>query len=298
MRTPSAVGGMVIAAVLLVSCATSPAPSPADTEEAPSAEATPETVELSADAIQEWVESAEWSFAPNGILEPMEIAFQDGEATDDLSRIYEIGVGVEGDANQDGIVDLAVPVSQLDGNAILELWYIWLGTDADADPVAEQVIYPIGRTTRCGDGVHSVTAGEGGFTVDQTLWLPNTDADRDCASGGTGTQVREITVEEIDGVSYPIQTAPIAAWGGICPRSEWLDGIPDDTVEGRAAPPASAPPVIEAGETVALYELPDATLVTSSGVSFFGFQPESLAAETQDEAEQTPVRMHCAFAGS
>jgi len=135
------------------------------------------------------------------------ITFRDGTARDKLVRTYEIGVGVPFDADGDGIVDLAVPVSQLDGNGFQELWYVRLGNAIDIDAVATQVIYPIVRTTRCGDIVNPVGATESGLTIDQTLWMPRTDHRRHCASGGTGVQVRDITVVDIGGTPYPVQTA-------------------------------------------------------------------------------------------
>lgn len=300
MRRSLAVSATLTASLLLGACAASSSPA----ESAVTAEATeapPESSALTGEHIQEWVANTEWSFAPDGLLEPVTLIFENGTASDDAMRTYEIGDGVESDANDDGIPDLAIPVSQADGNGYLELWYVWLGRDAagvDSDAaIADQVIYPIARTTRCGDVVHEVRPTDGGFSIDQTLWMPHTDQDRDCSSGGTGTQIRDITVTTIDGTAYPIQTAPIDAWGGVCPRSDWLDGIPDNAIDGRAAPPSSAPAVISPGENVALYELPAATLVTADGARFFGFQPEELAPATQDEADDIPVRMHCAFAG-
>jgi hypothetical protein len=289
-----AAGAIFTVGVLMTACASSPPAAdepigdPADIEETPDV---PETSALTGDDIQVWIANVDWSFADRGLDEPVTITFEDGKATDDSMRTYEIGVGVESDANGDGVADLAVPVSQLDGNGFQELWYIWLGDDVDADAVAEQVIYPIARTTRCGDVVHSVGAAEGGFTIDQTLWMPHTDQGRDCASGGTGQQTREVTVIDVDGVSYPMQTAPLEAWGGVCPRSDWLDGILDNTVTARAAPPTSAPQVIGPGEQVALYELAEAPLLTQEGARFFGFQGNS-DSTTPDERQ---VQMHCAF---
>ena len=290
MRRAVAVGAVLTAGSLFVACASSPQAPDESVEPTVVAEATPDEPTLTGEDIQGWIANAEWSFADRGLEEPFMIAFENGTAGDDLMRTYELGVGVAADANGDGIVDLAVPVAQLDGNAFQELWYVWLGSDADSDAVAEQVIYPIARTTRCGDVVHSVTAREGGFTIDQTLWMPHTDQGRDCASGGTGVQTRDIMITEVDGVAYPMQTAPVEAWGGICPRSEWLDGIPDDTVSARAAPPTSAPEVISPGEQVGLYELPPAPLLTADGAPFFGFQGGDTTG-----VDDGQVLMHCAF---
>ncbi len=292
-RGAAAVAAALASALLLAGCASSPAggastAAPADTEPP----ATPEATALTGADIQAWIANAEWSFADRGLAEPITLVFEDGAATDDLMRTYEIGDGVEADADGDGVVDLAVPVSQLDGNGFQELWYIWLGDDTDADVVATQVEYPIALSTRCGDNVDSVDAVENGFRIDQTLWMPHTDDGRDCASGGTGIQTRDVTVIEVDGVAYPVQTAPIAAWGGVCPRSDWLDGILDDTVSGRATPADASPEVFAVGEVVSLYELPAAPLLTRDDVRFFGFQPEDIST-----AGVPPATMHCAFAG-
>ncbi|MDX2377620.1 hypothetical protein M4I32_12495 [Microbacterium sp. LRZ72] len=300
MRRSLAVSAVLLAGLVLGACAAPSAPAePSATPE--TAEAAPESSAPTGEDIQEWVANAEWSFAPDGLLEPLTLSFAEGMASDDLMRTYEIGDGVESDANDDGIPDLAIPVSQTDGNGYLELWYVWLGRDvagaSDDAALADQVTYPIARTTRCGDVVHEVTPTDSGFSIDQTLWMPHTDQDRDCSGGGTGDQIRDITVTMIADTAYPIQVAPIEAWGGVCPRSDWLDGIPDNAVDGRAAPPSSAPSVISVGENVALYELPDAPLLTADGARFFGFQPEELMGDSQEEAGATPVRMHCAFAG-
>ena len=261
-------------------------------EDAASSE--PAAPAVTAEDIQDWIADTEWSFAQDGLLAPITLGFEDGSASDEFLRTYRIGVGVEGDANADGLPDLAVPVSQIDGNGFLELWYVWLGSD-DGDAPAEQVIYPIARSSRCGDVVHAVTAIEGAFRVDHTLWMPHTDEGRDCAAGGTGAQVRDIRVEELDGTAYPVQTAPIAAWGGICPRSPELDWIEGESVTGRAAPPADAPVVIGPEEQVGLYALGEAPLLTADGAAFFGFQPEQHP-EAQGPDGATPITMHCAFA--
>ncbi len=297
-RRLTAIGALVAAGLLLAACTSSPpaAPDPSDAPSDSDSAATPQPAALTGADIQQWIANAEWSFADRGLAEPITLVFDDGAAADDLLRTYEIGDGVEGDVDGDGVVDLAVPVSQLDGNGYQELWYIWLGADVDpdggADVLATQVVYPIARTTRCGDVVNSVEAIENGFRIDQSLWMPHVDDDRDCASGGTGAQVREVTVVDVDGAAFPLQTAPLEAWGGVCPRSDWLDGILDDTVTARAAPHPSSPEVIGAGEMVSLYELPEAPLLTGNGARFFGFQPEDMST-----AGEPPATMHCAFAG-
>lgn len=293
------------AALLLSGCvtgSTSPEPtasespdSVASTIQSPSPSesiaSTPEPA--TAAEIEAWIADEEWSFSAHGEMEPEVVSFESGAATDEYHRTYEIGVGIEGDANSDGIPDLVVPVTQVDGNGLQELWYVWLGTDDESGVLAEQLMYPIARSTNCGDTVHSVSAIDGGFRVDETLWLPTTDGGRDCASGGTGVQVRDIRVDLIGESHFPIQMEPVEAWGGVCPRSEWLDGILDDTVEAFAAPVADAPLVVQTGETVGIYDVGDMPLFADVEMTFFGFQPELVESGTGSEAA---VTMHCAFA--
>lgn len=288
------VGAAASIALLLTGCATMGEPAPA-AEDTPAAPETPvvEVTEpvapdLTAADIAAWAADAEWSFAPDGLGEPYLVAMTGGAGTDDLSRPYELGDPVEADIDDDGVVDAAIPITMVDGNAVHQLWYIWRGIGMDATAVAEQVIYPIARATRCGDAIRSVTAVDGGLEVDIVLRMPFTDDARSCADGGTGELTRVIRLEQIDGQFYPVQTAPVAAWGGVCPPTEWLDGVPETGISGRAAPPASAPVITDPDRDIALFALREAPLVTPEGQSFFGF--------IQDVDEDAAVKMHCAFA--
>ncbi|HYP73744.1 MAG TPA: hypothetical protein VEP72_06595 [Microbacterium sp.] len=244
-----------------------------------------EAPELTVDDIATAVADGEWSYALDGVQEPFLVTVVAGTATDEHGRQFTVGDAVAGDADGDGIIDAAIPIAMVDGNAFHELWYIWLGREPGTAP--EQVIYPIARSTRCGDVTRSVTAAGAGFTLDIVLRMPYTDDARSCADGGTGALTRTVSVTSVDGTYYPVQSAPIAAWGGVCPPTTWLDGVEELGIAGRAAPPASAPVVIDTTRPVALFALGDAPLLTASGVSFFGF--------IQDDAD-VPVKMHCAFA--
>ncbi len=248
----------------------------------------PAVPDLTAADIAAWAADAEWSFAPDGLGEPYPVTLTGGVGADDLSRTYELGDPVEADVDGDGVVDAAIPITLVDGNAVHQLWYIWRGIGMDAAAVAEQVVYPIARTTRCGDVTRGVTAVDGGLQVDIVLRMPFTDDARSCADGGTGELSRVIRLEAIDGAFYPVQTAPVAAWGGVCPPTEWLDGVQESGISGRAAPPASAPVVTDPAQDVALFALREAPLLTTEGQSFFGF--------IQEYDESAAVRMHCAFA--
>ena len=284
---PALAAASAVLALTLAGCgtgsgvtATDPPDEPAPATTVPQTPATPDLDFAAA------VADAEWSFAPDGLGAPMRITMADGTGVDDLSRTYTIGAPVIGEADGDGIPDAAITITQADGNAVTELWYIWLGGD---DGTATQVEYPIARTTRCGDATHSVIAVDGGFEIDLTLRIPGSDDGRSCADGGTGTLVRTVGVQAFDGAPYPVQTAPILAWGGVCPASTWLDGIADTGIEGRAAPPASADRVTDPAAEIGVFELPPAPLVTADGARFFGF--------ISDPASDAVVKMHCAFAG-
>lgn len=231
------------------------------------------------------VADAEWSFAPDGLGEPFTVTLTGGIAADEYGRQFSLGAAVASDADGDGIIDAAIPISMVDGNALHELWYIWLGRGGGAPP--EQVIYPIGRTTRCGDITHSVTSVAGGFEMQVRLRMPHTDDQRSCAEGGTGDFTRVVSVAAFEGAYYPVQSAPVIAWGGVCPPTTWLDSEAQVGIAGRAAPPASATPAIDASRPVAAFAVGEAPLVTASGVSFFGF--------IQDPVEGAAVKMHCAF---
>lgn len=261
--------------------------------EPPGAESEPASVspsptpepELTVEDIVAAVSTAEWSFAGSGLDVPISVALVDGAATDEHGRSYALGAAVAGDANADGVVDAAIPLTQFDGNAAHELWYVWLGGAVGEAP--EQVIYPISRSTRCGDATLSVAAVDAGFQVDVLLRMPFTDDARSCADGGTGALTRVIGVTEVDGEWFPVQSEPVAAWGGVCPQSLWLDGSEEIGLAGRAAPPASAPLVIDPDRSVGVFSVGEAPLVTATGASFFGF--------IQEDAD-VPVKMHCAFA--
>lgn len=276
--------------VVLVGCAAVDQPAATTSEVAtPSASPTVEPVaELAVADIAAWAADAEWSYAPDGLDTPHTVGLSGGVGTDDLGRPYSLGEAVAADLDGDGVIDAAIPITMVDGNAVHELWYIWRGVGVDSEPVAEQVIYPISRTTRCGDVTRAVTAVDGGLQLDVVLWMPHTDAARSCAEGGSGVLTRVIELSEIDGQFYPVQTAPVTAWGGVCPPTEWLDGSPETGLATRVAPPASAPAATDPTRDVAVFGLREAPLLTAGGGSFFGF--------IQDYVESDPVRMHCAFA--
>lgn len=278
-------------ALVLVGCTGGPP----QTTTAPTGTATPTPTATIAPAepmaladIADWAADAEWSYALDGLDTPHTVALTGGVGTDELSRTYSLGEAVGADLDEDGILDAAIPIAMVDGNAVHELWYIWRGTGTADEPAAEQVLYPIARTTRCGDITRAVTAMDGALQIDVVLRMPFTDDARSCAEGGTGVLTRVIDLVEIEEQFYPVQTAPVTAWGGVCPPTEWPDGSPEIGIVGRVAPPSSAPAAFDPDRDVAVFGLRDAPLLTAGGDSFFGF--------VQDYVETDAVRMHCAFA--
>lgn len=287
-RTGIAGVALLVAALTLTGCGAAAEPEPAPSEAASTPEPTvAEAVAVDLAAIEAVARDADWSFAQQGLGPVETVAIADGAGIDDLGRSYEVGPGIEGDADGDGTADAVIPITQLDGNAIVELWYIWRGDD-EADVAAAQVPFPIARTTRCGDAVNGVTAVEGGFQIDQVLRMPVVDDALACSEPGTGVQVREVAIEQIDGAFYPIQTAPTEAWGGVCPRSPHLDGFVETGLELRAAPPQSAPIVTDPAVETGLFDLGDGVGDVVEGVTFVGF--------LEDFTGTDVVRQHCAFA--
>ena len=296
-KLAASIAALLVAGVLAGCSGSDPAeptePAPSESAE-PTASAPPA---VTAEDIMAWVQDAEWSYAPGGTQAPETVTLEGGEATVDEFEIYSVGEGVEGDANSDGIVDVAVPITHEAGNGIETLWYVWLGIEgaAEGEAPATQMIYPIAQGARCGHGVESVTAIEGGFSIDETRRLA-TDM-TDCATGGTGKQVRDVTVIDVDGEPYPMLISPFEAWGGVCPLGDRdvAEGEPMVDFELRAAPPKSAPIVMEASDEWAAYALNPAPLVETGDVQLIGVQPAEYFTQDQDEVEQTPVRIQCAF---
>ncbi|MDN5558820.1 MAG: hypothetical protein L0G23_05210, partial [Ruaniaceae bacterium] len=246
--------------------------------------------------IQAWAAGAEWTWSDDGLDVPIVVGLTAGAGEDENGRTYQMGDGVEGDANGDGTADLAIPLAQTDGEDAQELWYVWLGREAGEageQAPAEQVIFPIALTDSCGDIVHSVTAIDSGFQIDHTLKMPWTDDERGCEEGGTGTEVRDVTIMDFDDEWYPVLTAPIEAWGGICPRSDWLEGGVTDQRTGRVAPPESATVIHDVGDRTGLYPIREAPLLEDGAEFFYGFLPG--AGDSEAVEGLGPVRQFCAF---
>lgn len=300
-RTLTTAASALVALLALTGCtgtAQPPAPEPPAQPTTPAPPEPEPEAELTGDMIASWVRDQPWNFSFDGLGEPFTVDIVGGEASDDLGRTYEVGDAVEGDANGDRVPDIAIPLTEFDGNGVIALWYVWLGIPgtAEGDKLATQMVYPIARMSRCGDVVHGVTAIDGGFAVQETLRHPLDPGD--CATGGTWHQTRELTVQEYGGDPFPILTAPVSAWGGICPVPglDWLDGEGMTGIVVRSAPHPDAPVIADEHDTWGVFGLGDAPLMTATGASFFGFMPPSYLEHTSEDIERIPVRVHCAFA--
>lgn len=311
MRLPQAITTALGTALVLTACAagTAPAPEPSAETEPPVAEseapAETETAgETDADAdgsetagtpvdpeLSEWLLNAQWSF-DNGLEDPLLVTLADGHATDEHGRTYEMGLAMASDANGDGLTDLIAAISQLDGNGFQEMWFVWMGTGSSESAPLTQVKYPIAQAARCGNVIHGVTPSETGFQITESLWLQHVDAFNDCATGASGHHIRDVSIVEVDGEFYPMQTDPVPAWGGVCPQPRELSGISAADVTGRAAPARGAPEVIVPGDEVLLFDVPQPPLLTSGGATVTGFLPA-----TDMTADDAPLVTACAFTG-
>ncbi|SEJ25740.1 hypothetical protein [Demequina mangrovi] len=216
---------------------------------APSETPTPDTPVVGGlEAITEYVSDADWSFANAGWFAPIPIEIRDGRAEPDVETVYYLDEGVEVDMDGDGLLDAVIPIVEERAFTMQTLWYVWLAREGpDGETVAEQVIYPVAKDVHCGDRVNSVTALDGAIRVDEVLWVTS-DVDLSCADYGTGLLVKDVALREIEGELYPIQIAPVVAWGGVCPQTRvegYYQGVGIVGIEVRAAPPASAPLAVE-----------------------------------------------------
>ena len=162
----------------------------------------------------------DWTFRPGGsVPETLQVTLVDGKASDGMVS-YELGEVVLAELTDDDWMDAAVQITRLDGNAIDEQWYLWVATDEG--PV--QVTLPVARMARCGTVTHSVTAVEGGVEIHETR---RSVADQSIPCSDPGSDERTRTVAAIEarnaGEWWPVQTAPIGGFGGLCPMTTHLD---------------------------------------------------------------------------
>nr|WP_274637134.1 hypothetical protein [Microbacterium bovistercoris] len=291
LRVAGAVSALVIAVALAGCSALSPTSPPvADptTPDAPSPTPTPTRVGV--DDID--LSNGGWLYSPGGFSAPITIDFVDGAAQVDGVG-YAMKEPVYADANRDGLEDALVPIERSDGNGWESLWYIFV---ADGES-AVQVPMPVARSSRCGDAVTGVSATPDGFALEVILRMSPLDDAVPCSDPGTGVQRRVVGIEhDSAGDLWPVQTEPVAAWGGLCPGSEWMDAPPEKVAlytvpdtSGTVVNPATEPTAVFPVRAAPWEQLPAAAGVTEDDWAFVGSIPDGLP-----DAEA--VRLHCSWA--
>ena len=239
---------VLVGAVALTGCAPALTPEPpaADAED----ETTAEVVEEPAPVGLEDTDfgNLSWVFRPGGsVPDTQQVKLVDGVAADGMVS-YELGEVLLAELTGDERIDAAVQITRLDGNAIDEQWYLWIATDEG--PV--QSTLPIARMSRCGTVIHSVKAVDDGIEIHETRRTLG-DESIPCSDPGSDERTRVVRAVEARNVDewWPVQTAPISGFGGLCPRTahlhpwendEPLYSVPDTTA---AEPVEAASGIIE-----------------------------------------------------
>lgn len=193
-----------------------------------------------------------WVFRPGGsVPETVQIELVNGKA-EEGGATYELGEVVLSELTGDDRMDAAVQITRLDGNAIDEQWYLWIA----ADDGPTQVTLPVARTARCGTATHSVTAVDsGGVQIYESRRNIGEDG---LACSETGGDERTRIVQAVEarnaGEWWPIQTAPVAGFGGLCPTAAEYETWPNDGAL-YAVPDASAAEDIDSGKRAYIFAL-------------------------------------------
>lgn len=215
--------------------------------------------------------SAEWLYSFNGLELPVTVQLTGGTASQGTGVelvTYTLDGVTYGDIDGDGDQDAAARINRSNDMAFEGLWYVWLADGADV----VQVKYPIAQTGRCGTFVESVAIDAGALALTEYLRIPGLDDSIPCSEPGTGLQKRTITVQTDGTEAWPVQTAPVAAWGGLCPGPRWPDSAPGQ-VDLWAAPFAGAPVATAAApDGGAFFELNAAPLMQYTGWTLVGFR--------------------------
>lgn len=230
--------------------------------------------------------NSEWLYSFGGTDLPVTVKLADGAGTGGEGGVvwdYQLGDVAYGDIDGDGDDDAVAAINRLDGNGFESLWYVWVADGANA----VQVKYPIAQLSRCGTVVDSVVAGKGGVTVTQRLRVSGEDDKLPCSDAGSGLQTRTITVKAVDGELWPVQTAPVPAWGGICPGSPMLDSN-TDLINLYSAPSMDSAQAASANADGALFSLNEAPLMQREGWDFTGF--------IQSAVDVGDIKLQCGWA--
>lgn len=215
--------------------------------------------------------NTEWLYSYSGFDLPVTVKLVDGSASDDESGFlitYELGDVVYGDVDGDGRDDAVASLSRAQDNGYEAMWYVWLAHGPDA----VQVKYPIAQTSRCGTFVESVMPADGSVTVTEYLRISGMDKDVPCSDPGTGLKKRTISIHSEASELWPVQTAPVSAWGGLCPGALYPDTSPG-LVDMWAAPSKTSTVATTASPGGgALFPQKDAALMQREGWALVGFR--------------------------
>lgn len=215
--------------------------------------------------------SATWQYSYGGFDAPVTLDFVNGAAAD-AGGGFPIQYALEdvsyGDVDGDDDEDAVARVSRTQDNGYEALWYVWLAEGAEA----VQMKYPIAYTSRCGTFVESVVISDGTINTTEYLRIPGLDDSIPCSDPGTGLKKRTITVHSAGSESWPVQTAPVAAWGGLCAGPGWPDTAPG-IVDLWAAPDKGAPVSATASpDAGAVFAQKGAALTERAGWALVGFR--------------------------
>jgi hypothetical protein len=246
----------VLGLASLTACGVFPEQAPQQAELAEEATGAPEQVEAEPEEPAGLEETdfgnLTWNFMPGGNHpESMQIEMVDGKATDE-SIEYTVGEVVLSELNGDDRIDAAVQLTMLDGNGFNEQWYLWIATDDGPD----QVRLPVANMARCGTAIHSVTAAdEGGVVIHESRRYFSEEMTLSCADVGTDERTRTVSVLDIHDAEewWPVQTAPVGGFGGLCPIS--ADNHADPYTGQMYAGPDTRFPEVTEGNSVGIFPL-------------------------------------------
>lgn len=128
---------------------------------------------------------------------------QEWTYTDDV--VY---TDVDGDGHEDALAALG----QQDGAGLAIQWFLWRWVpEADGGAGApEQMVDAVALSARCGNHVHEVAAGEGAFTVTESVRMFSDDIA--CSDDPPRQRTRSVAVED----DLLVQVAPVRGYGGVC----------------------------------------------------------------------------------
>lgn len=262
VRLP-ALGALLLAAGLLVGCGSPAAPSGGSAAEADAdggalepgagAEPTIEPEPVTPAGLEETdFGNLTWTFMLGANRpERTQLDMVDGKAMDGPME-FSVGEVVLSELNGDDRIDAAVALSRADGNAFEEQWYLWLATDDGP----RMVTMPIAHTSRCGTAIHSVTAADGGgVVVHESRRAIGEDMSLACVDVGSDERTRTVSAIEIrnSGEWWPVQTAPVGGFGGICPVA--ADYHADPYTGPMYAGPDTGSPEVTGGDQVTVFPL-------------------------------------------